>query len=361
MKYEKEEILNIKKECKRFLHGHYLKKPKDFFLELSKETPKDEWPDFYGEGKAIQDFEAKLATMFGHEDCVFLQSGTMAQLIAMRIWTDRLDNNLIGFHSKSHLELHEENSYKKLHNLSSIFIGEPDRLITLKDLEEMAQKPAAVLLELPQREIGGQLPSWEDLTKQIGFLKSQEIKVHMDGARLWECKRFYQKSYAEIAGLFDSVYISFYKGIGAIAGAALIGSNEFIKEARVWNRRHGGNLITSAPLYLSAELNMKKRIDNFESYFEKTLKIVEVISKFNEMEVEPAKPQINMFHLYIKGDETLLREKAIAASNRLGIWGLGHLRQSEREGYCKAEWYVGDATLDVWESEVEGILSSLVE
>ena len=72
--------------------------------------------------------------------------------------------------------------------------------------------------------------------------------MHMDGARLWESAPFYGRSYAEIAALFDTVYVSFYKGVGAIAGAALAGPADFIAEARVWQRRHGGDLVNSTPM-----------------------------------------------------------------------------------------------------------------
>ena len=93
---------------------------------------------------------------------------------------------------------------------------------------------------MPQREIGGQLPSWSDLEAQVAWARDRGVAVHMDGARLWESGPFYERSYAEIAALFDSVYVSFYKGIGAIAGAALSGPAPFIGEARLWQRRSGG-------------------------------------------------------------------------------------------------------------------------
>jgi threonine aldolase len=75
------------------------------------------------------------------------------------------------------------------------------------------------------------------------------VALHLDGARLWECRPFYGRDYAQIAGLFDSVYVSFYKTLGGIAGAALAGPADVIAEARVWQRRQGGNLVRLFPCW----------------------------------------------------------------------------------------------------------------
>ena len=85
---------------------------------------------------------------------------------------------------------------------------------------------ASLLLELPQRDLGGQLPTWDELVAQTAWAHEHGAAAHMDGARLWESAPFYGRSYAEISGLFDSIYVSFYKGIGALAGSALAGSAE---------------------------------------------------------------------------------------------------------------------------------------
>ena len=88
----------------------------------------------------------------------------------------------------------------------------------------------------------------------------------MDGARLWEAGPFYARPYADICDLFDSVYVSFYKGIGAIAGAALAGSSDFVAEGRIWQRRHGGNLVQMYPFVISARANFRRRLSRFEHY-----------------------------------------------------------------------------------------------
>lgn len=73
----------------------------------------------------------------------------------------------------------------------------------------------------------------------------------------------YARLYVETAGLLDNVYVSFFEGIGAMAGATLAGSTAFIAEARIWQRRHGGNLVHLYPIVLSAPANLRRRLDGF--------------------------------------------------------------------------------------------------
>ncbi len=343
---EQDEINKVKAECQYFLHWHYPCTPHDYFTEMAQQIPQKISQDVYGQGEYLQNFENELSDLLGHENCLFLPSGTMAQLIAMRIWSDHHDNSLIAFHPKCHMELHEQQAYKELHRLTAQLVGHPQHVITLDDLKNMAARPSCVLLELPQREIGGQLPSWDELLKQINYLHSMNIKVHLDGARLWECLSYYQKSYQEIARQFDSVYVSFYKGIGAISGAALLGSQEFIAQARIWLRRHGGNLFTLFPLYMSAKYNLDKRLNRFDSYYKKTLEIVEHLKDLEKIIINPVQPQVNMFHLYIKGEQETLTQKALQASKETGVWGFANIRATDSKNLCKIEWYVGDAVMD---------------
>jgi threonine aldolase len=84
-------------------------------------------------------------------------------------------------------------------------VGDARALITRADLSAIHEPVAALLLELPQREIGGLLPPWEELAAQAEWARAHGVALHMDGARLWESAPFYERSYAEVAALFDSV------------------------------------------------------------------------------------------------------------------------------------------------------------
>ena len=102
-------------------------------------------------------------------------------------------------------------------------------------------------IELPLREAGYLLPPWDELVGLVEAAQARGIPVHLDGARLWESQPFYDRPLAEIAALGDTVYVSFYKGLGGIAGAALVGPADVIAEARHWQHRHGGTLVSVYP------------------------------------------------------------------------------------------------------------------
>ncbi|MBN1963546.1 MAG: threonine aldolase, partial [Anaerolineae bacterium] len=250
----------IYRACTRFLPGSPPQTIREVFTELAAYAPAEAVPDMYGSGAVIEDFEAQIAELLGKPAAVFLPSGTMAQQIALRIWAERSGRCTVAFHPTCHLDLHEQDAYRILHNLRSVRAGNQFRLLTLDDLQAVKEPLVALLIELPQRHIGGALPTWEELSAIADWARERRIVLHMDGARLWECGPFYARPYAEIAALFDSVYVSFYKTLGGITGAALAGPEDVIAEAKVWQRRHGGNLIRLYPYVLSAQYGLEHRL-----------------------------------------------------------------------------------------------------
>src|SRR5262249_58225061 len=110
------------------------------------------------------------------------------------------------------------------------------------DPGEGGEPLGALLLELPQRDLGGQLPVWRDLRAQATWAGANGVSMHLDGSRLWQCGPFYRRPLREIAALFDTVYVSLYKDLGALGGCVLAGAKDVIAEARVWRVRHGGRL-----------------------------------------------------------------------------------------------------------------------
>ncbi|HEX9390579.1 MAG TPA: beta-eliminating lyase-related protein [Usitatibacteraceae bacterium] len=298
--------------------------------------------DVYGSGRLINEFEQKIASLLGKPAAVFMPSGTMAQQIALRIWSERAKTPVFGMHPTCHLELHEQQGYAFLHQLKGVQIGPRSAPLAGRHIVELAQTISALIVELPAREIGGQLPVWDELESIKQACRERGIKLCLDGARLWESRAFYEnRSYAEICAGFDSVYVSFYKGIGGMAGAILLGDAGFIAEARIWQRRHGGNLVQMLPFVASAAMRFDERLARMPAYFGRAQAFAKAMTGMEQVGVNPDVPQANMLHLHFPVAVAALEAARdhIAAEEK--CW-LGAPRATDLPGWSALEIYVGE-------------------
>ncbi|MED1797157.1 threonine aldolase family protein [Brevibacillus porteri] len=297
--------------------------------------------DMYGTGELIGNFESKMAEYLGKESAVFFPSGTMAQQIALRIWCDEKGIKKVAYHPLCHLEIHEEDGLKELHQIEAVLLADKDRVIELDDVLGMDDDIACLLLELPQREIGGQLPSYEDLEAISQYCREKGIRLHLDGARLLEILPYYQKSADEVCALFDSVYVSFYKGIGGIAGAILAGDEDFTKQSKVWKRRHGGDLISLYPYIVTSEYHFEQRKHKFNQYYEHAKELARLYNQCQGISTRPAVPVSNMFHVHADLPQEELERIMVSLSEETGI-GFTHYVRQKDESSSSYEVSIGD-------------------
>lgn len=300
--------------------------------------------DHYGTGQVLEAFEAEVAELLGMEAAGYMPSGCMAQPIALRIWAERAENFNTAFHATSHLELHEEHGYRELHGLRSHLLGDPERPTLAADLEGLPTL-SSLLVELPAREIGGQLPTWDQLLALVGAARERGTRVHLDGARLWEAQVAYGRPFPELCALFDSVYVSFYKGIGALPGAMLLGPADFIQEANCWRRRQGGTLYTVLPNLVSAKMRLATQLERMPRFRERALEAAALWSELPSVAVLPDPPQVNMFHLLFEGDPETIELARDTVAEEEGVWLFGGLRATE-EG-ARTEIGIGNAALEI--------------
>ncbi|MED1914699.1 beta-eliminating lyase-related protein [Bacillus thuringiensis] len=297
--------------------------------------------DMYGSGELIENFQRKMAEYLGKESAVFFPSGTMAQQIALRIWCDEKGIKKVAYHPLCHLEIHEEDGLKELHQIEAVLLADKDRVIELDDVLGMDDDIACLLLELPQREIGGQLPAYEDLEAISRYCREKGIRLHLDGARLLEILPYYQKTADEVCALFDSVYVSFYKGIGGIAGAILAGDEDFTKQSKVWKRRHGGDLISLYPYIVTAEYHFELRKHKFSQYYEHAKELAGFYNKCQGISTRPAVPVSNMFHVHADLPKEELERILVSLSEETGI-GFTHYVRQDDESSSSYEVSIGD-------------------
>lgn len=333
--------------------------PRDILLEAAALLGEAD-SDNYGAGAALDAFERKIAAVLGKEAAVFMPSGTMAQQIALRIVADRIGVRAFAAHPTNHVVLHERDGYARLHALHFVPVGSPVALIRPADVAQLREPIGTLLLELPQREIGGELPTWDDLVATVAEGRERAGHLHLDGARLWECGPAYERPYAEIAGLFDSVYVSFYKGLGGLAGAMLAGAASFIDEARIWQRRHGGNLRTLFPYAAIAEQLFDVRLGRMSLYHEAALGLARALAAYPGVRVRPNPPPTNMLHAFITAEAETLRGRAQRIAREHGIWTVGRPAATAVPGIVCWEISCGEAILALGDARLRVALDALL-
>lgn len=315
--------------------------------------------DLYGRGEMIERFEAEVAERLGFEAGRFMPTGTLAQQVALRVWCERAGSDHVGMHPTSHVELHEEHGLAHLHRLRTTLIGPADEPMLAEHLDEVPEPLAALLVELPIREAGGKLPSREQLDSLIAEAERRGIPLHLDGARLWECGPFYDAPYDAICRGFSSCYVSFYKGIGALPGAMLLGPADFIVEATIWQRRCGGNPYTLTPQAASAAMQLEERLARMPAYLERAQRFARALSTIDGLTVVPNPPHINMVHVQIGLDADLAQDARDRVARETGLWLFGPAKPSA-EGRLNLEYYVGDAMMALTDEALGDAFSLLI-
>jgi threonine aldolase len=370
--------------------------PAEVLSKLSKDCERygvdsfDVYGDFgsSADDSFIRKMEEEIASDFGMEDAVFMPSGVMAQSIALLIHsaadgsTDSRPK-VFGCHHSSHLLLYEQDAYRELLHLEPIIISTETQAgknclhvpaMAFHDVEKAFKEHLAdgrvttLILELPHRELGGKLTAWEDVLLMSDYCRQQDIRFHCDGARIFEASAGYDKSLKELALPFDSLYISFYKGLGGISGAMLLGSTDFCQEARVWLRRFGGNLYTLLPYALSGwagyQQNWRLQDTGTLSFREKKDKLVRLVAILSAddairkvVRFDPDIPVTNFVHGYLRISADACTKAADTATERCGIRVLHRVKDvAEHEPAYKAgfrskfEWAIGEANGSVEDS-----------
>ncbi|MBI3229094.1 MAG: threonine aldolase [Burkholderiales bacterium] len=352
--------LELRQQCTEFFHSHRQAKPAQHLAAMAAWCEENNIDaDVYGAGDYLQAFEAKIAALTGFEAAMFCITGTMAQMIALRLACEQRASEVVAMHASCHILLHEQNNYQMLGQFKTQTLGEPFRPWLASDLEKIPGKLAAALYELPMREIGGQMPDWEQLAdiKQVALTRGTHL--HLDGARLWEAACGYGKSPAEVCEGFASAYVSFYKGIGSVGGAMLLGSSDFIAQARVWMHRFGGNIYQRMPYAVSAAMQFDARLAAMPQYRQKTQEVLALIAKHPELRINPAQPQCNLFHLYFPVAAQTLNEIRNQIAREEKAWLFANGRNTALAGQSMVELYIGDNMLALSNERIAQLLQLL--
>ncbi|MCQ4080998.1 beta-eliminating lyase-related protein [Streptomyces sp. RB6PN25] len=270
--------------------------------------------DIYGNG-VVEAVERRVAELLGLPAAAFFPTGTMAQQVALRCWAGRTGNPVVALHPLAHPEVHERGALSALTGLRTVHPTRTPRLPTADEVRDLDEPFGTLMLELPLRDAGFVLPSWEELTAVVEAARERDAVVHLDGARLWECTGHFGRPLPEIAGLADSVYVSFYKSLGGISGAALAGPDALVEEAKTWRHRYGGQLFQQWPAALAALAGLRDerpRLPGYVAHAKVVAKALrDALGAAPWSRLHPEVPQTHQFQVWLPYPPQVLDEAGL--------------------------------------------------
>lgn len=351
----------LRNACSAWLSGHRPRRSAREALERMAGLPEAaEALDVYGEGRVVAGLEAEVGALLGKPAATFFHKGVAAQLAALAVWSGGVREARVALHRQSHIELDEQQAYEHVLGLRGQRLGEGDAPFVAADLAALRERPAAVVVELPLRRAGFLLPEWRELEAISAWCREQQVPLHLDGARLWESAPHYERELREIASLADSVYVSFYKGLGGLAGCVLAGPADFIEKAQLWKTRLAGNVYTVFPYALSALDGLRTQLPRMAAYRTRARALAAALAAEKGFVVLPEPPQVNSFQLHLPGDPQALGEAMREIARRDKFWLGARCVKSALPGHGMLEIAIGDASDDWRDEDVVALFRAVV-
>jgi threonine aldolase len=229
--------------------------------------------DIYGTGGSVEALEKKFAEITGKEKAIYMPSGTMANQLAIAVLSG--ENSKVFVQDTSHVYRDEADAAQSVFQkrLMPLAKGEPfftaqqlqSAIETIPTEEVFKTGVGAVSIENPVRRSDGKMVPIEELRKISTYCRNNNIKLHLDGARIYMASAWSGIAVKEYASLFDTVYISLYKYFGAAGGAILCGNKAVIDKMPHLIKVHGGSMYgnwTNAAMALHRLEGFETRMQN---------------------------------------------------------------------------------------------------
>ena len=203
--------------------------------------------DVFGDDPTVARLEARVAEILGMEAAVFTPSGTMANQLALRAHTEPGDEILVD--GNAHIYYYETGGPAALAGVMCRCLAGVRGVFTAADVEA-ALRPAdlhfpptkLVCVENTHNRGGGSIWPMERIQEVADVSRARGLRLHLDGARLWNASVATGIAERDYAAHFDSVSVCFSKGLGAPIGSALCGTRELIQRARRFRKMFGGGM-----------------------------------------------------------------------------------------------------------------------
>jgi threonine aldolase len=290
--------------------------------------------DVYGEDPTVNRLEKRAAEIFGKEAALFVPTGCMGNLIAIKVWTHHGDEVICD--EKSHVNLYELASMAAIAGCMPRIARGEDGILSWRQIEAVIRpkiyydsQTALVCIENTHNMAGGTLHATASVDEICEHAHEAKLKVHMDGARIFNAATALGQSVAQMTKSVDSVMFCLSKGLAAPVGSMIVGSGAFIEKARNYRKMFGGGMRQAGVIAGAGLIALEKSPGRLHLDHENARRLAEGIAQLPELKIDPARVRTNIVIIDCEGTGKTAVELCDALREK-DIWALDTEKYSVR-------------------------------
>lgn len=256
--------------------------------------------DVYGEDPTVNRLEKRAAEIFGKEAALFVPTGCMGNLIAIKVWTHH--GNEVICEERAHVNLYELASMSAIAGcMPRATRGGEDGILTWKQIEAVIRpkiyydsQTALVCLENTSNMAGGTVYPTAQVDDICEHAHAVGLRVHLDGARIFNAATALDENVAEMTKKVDSVMFCLSKGLGAPVGSMVAGTKAFIEKARIYRKMFGGGMRQAGVIAAAGLIALEKSPARLHIDHENAKRLAEGIAEIPGLRIEPKMVRSNI-------------------------------------------------------------------
>ena len=255
--------------------------------------------DVYLEDPTVNKLERQAAEIFSKEAALFVPSGCMGNLISIKVWTHHGDEVICE--ERSHVNLYELASMSAIAGCMPRIVRSPDGILSWKQIEAVIRpkiyydsQSALVCIENTHNMAGGTLYPTRVVEEICDRAHEGGLKVHLDGARIFNAAVALGENVAQMTRKVDSVMFCLSKGLGAPVGSLIVGLAAFIEKARIYRKMFGGGMRQAGVLAAAGLVALEKSPLRLHEDHENAKRLAEAISHIRGLALDPSSVKTNI-------------------------------------------------------------------
>ncbi len=305
--------------------------------------------DVYEDDPTVNRLQEIAAGMLGKEAALFVPSGTMGNLLALLTHCQRGEEVIVG--DQSHIYLNEAGGMAALGGIQPCLVkNQGDGTLALDDIlasirTEDVHHPITrlICLENTQNICGG-VPLTAAYTRAVGDLAhSHNLRLHLDGARIFNSAIAQNMSAKDLAAPADSVMFCLSKGLCSPIGSILVGTRAFIKRAKHFRKMLGGGMRQVGIIAAAGIYSLENMIERLDDDHVRARKLADGLKQVNGLVVDAGSPSTNMVYLNLSDDVSLNAEQI---SVEMGKRGVVIGPENEKRFRLVTHYWIDDSAVD---------------